>query len=366
MNSTVYIFGKFNSGYSQFPDDYTNTVFQKFFSESKSKTQVAIHRNGNLMYYGYVRKLEQDKYIGFCVVLNGQILKNLEQLFSLFENTITDLVTKGQLIHFNSNGVIVTKVDKLYLNKDDIDSLTEVLRSGFDRLDVHSEILPSVNYGLGIDSVKHFSSDDDINYIIKSSYSNGYTFVYKDKDYDSVRLDNYRSVLKNNQKEITDLKNEISKLNKVNSSLKNKQRNMTLVSIFGFVIFIMGIILWNKVLYPSEVTKFKTKEFVYYGPIKDGKPHGQGVAFYYSSDVDGRQCYLGNFDNGKRKDTSAKLFYKDGSYFSGSMTEDALENGVFFNSESNVFFIGTFNRNSEPYTGTWYKQTEVLKLQNGN
>jgi len=87
MNATVYLFGNFNSGYTQYPDDYTSDIFGKFHSNAKSTTQIAIHRNGNLMYYGYIRKLEQDRYLGLCVVLNGLMLTRIDGLFSLFENT---------------------------------------------------------------------------------------------------------------------------------------------------------------------------------------------------------------------------------------------------------------------------------------
>ena len=108
MNVSVYLFGEFNSGYSQYPDDYASSIFQKFSANAKSTTQIAIHRDGNLVYYGYIRKLQQDRYIGLCVVLNGLILKRIDGLFSLFENTISNLVTNGKLIHFNEHGDLVS------------------------------------------------------------------------------------------------------------------------------------------------------------------------------------------------------------------------------------------------------------------
>ena len=133
MNATVYLFGEFNSGYTQYPDDYTSAIFNQFHKNAKSTTQIAIHRDGNLIYYGYIRKLEQERYIGLCVVLNGLLLTRIDGLFSLFENTISGLVTKGLLIHFNEQGDIVTKVEKLYLNKEEVGLLNESLRAGFNR-----------------------------------------------------------------------------------------------------------------------------------------------------------------------------------------------------------------------------------------
>ena len=54
MNASIYVFGKFNNGYSQFPDDYSSSIFETFHKHAKSVTQLSIHREGNLMYYGYI------------------------------------------------------------------------------------------------------------------------------------------------------------------------------------------------------------------------------------------------------------------------------------------------------------------------
>lgn len=195
MNATVYLFGEFNSGYTQYPDDYTFAIFRTFHENAKSITQIVIHRNGNLMYYGYIRKLEQERYIGLCVVLNGLLLTRLDGLFSLFENIISGLVTKGQLIHFNEQGDIVTKVEKLYMNKEEVDLLNESLRAGFNRFESNIRTLPAISYNVSKDSVKNFVIDDDLDEIIKSSYTNGYTFIYKSKGFNTVQMNSYKGVL---------------------------------------------------------------------------------------------------------------------------------------------------------------------------
>ena len=112
MNTSVYLFGEFNNGYSQYPDDYTSSIFQNFYTNAKATTQIAIYRDGNLMYYGYIRKLQEDRYIGLCVLLNGLMLNRIDGLFSLFENTISNLVCNGQLIHYDEQGELVLKKGK--------------------------------------------------------------------------------------------------------------------------------------------------------------------------------------------------------------------------------------------------------------
>ena len=64
MNNSVYIFGNLSKGYTQYPDEnFSAAIFQKFYTKVKATTQIAIHRDGNLMYYAYIRCIEQGKYI---------------------------------------------------------------------------------------------------------------------------------------------------------------------------------------------------------------------------------------------------------------------------------------------------------------
>ena len=209
MNATVYLFGEFNSGYTQYPDDFTTEIFHSFYTHAKSTTQIAIRRDGALMYYGYIRKLEQARYIGLCAVLNGLMLTRIDGLFSLFENTITALVTKGHLIHFNEHGDIVTNVEKLYMNRDEIDILNESLCAGFNRLANYTEPLPPVNYAISKDSVKDFSVTGNQEDIIKSSHSNGYTYIYKSEGYNTAQLTSYQDVLAKTSREKEELLEKI-------------------------------------------------------------------------------------------------------------------------------------------------------------
>lgn len=237
MNATVYLFGEFNSGYSQYPDDYTSKIFRKFHENAKSMTQIIIHRDGNLMYYGYIRKLEQERYIGLCVVLNGLLLTRIDELFSLFENIISGLVTMGQLIHFNEQGDIITKVEKLYMNKEEIDLLNESLRAGFNRFKNYITTLPAVSFGTPKDSVKDFIFDDNLGDIIKSSYTSGYTFVYKSKNFNTAQMNSYKGVLNRVNNEKKELQDKLEKLHVEHvKTLRQKKQ-------FKFVIVLFIVLL---------------------------------------------------------------------------------------------------------------------------
>lgn len=363
MNLSFYLFGDLSSGYTQYPNDYTKSIFDKFRQNSQATTQIAIHRDGDLIYYGYIRKLEESNYLGLCTVINGKMITQIDQLFGIYEGVIESMVRNGYLIHFNDKGEIVSKVGQLYENREEIDLITTSLQSSFDRLEASSRQLPAVSYATSKDSVKSYSVQDDAGEILKSSYTNGYTFVYKSKEFDTAQMNSYKSVIARKEKEIVDLQSECAKLRSQVSSLKNKQRNTTWVSILGLIAVILFGVVYVKVLNPSEVTKKDMGQFVYYGPMKNGEPNGTGVAIYHSNDEDGRLYYYGNFTDGKRVDENAIMFYKDGSYFKGSMNEDKWFKGLFFDVEKE-HFIGEFKDNS-PWNGEWYRHVKEQTIVNG-
>ncbi len=58
------------------------------------------------------------------------------------------------------------------------------------------------------------------------------------------------------------------------------------------------------------------------------------------------------------------MFYKDGSYFKGSMNEDKWYKGLFFDVEK-AHFIGEFKDN-KPWNGEWYKHVPVQRIMEGD
>lgn len=115
---------------------------------------------------------------------------------------------------------------------------------------------------------------------------------------------------------------------------------------------------------PSEVTRYQTGEFIYYGPLKNRKPHGVGLAIYPENDYDGRKYYIGNFDDGERQDDEAVLFYQNGDYFYGSMKGDEWNRGVFFSNSTSSHFEGSFHNNI-PYNGTWFTHQKLYDVRDG-
>ena len=215
MNSSIYIFGNMQEGYTQYPDDETTyEIFQNFALNAKAPTQLAIHRDGSLMYYGYIRKLEGDQYIGLCVLLNSRMFDNVPSLFSLFEQTIEKLAEFGYLIKFDMQGNLIANTQHLYMSKNEIDTISYWLQQQVDGMEASTSAIPPVNYAVASNSVQVFSYTEEAEKIVESTTSNGYTFVLKAEDYNTVNLDSYQAVVASQAQQIAALTQKVEELQK--------------------------------------------------------------------------------------------------------------------------------------------------------
>ena len=197
MNSSVYIFGNLRNGYVQYPDDYAQEVLGSFAIKSKSKTQVIVHRDKNLMYYGYVRRLDvTGQYIGFCVLLNGVMLSKMDSLFVMFEKAFAELVSQAEIIQMDGIGNIVSTTNQLTDKQQEVERILNYLRGETERLEHSASKLPPVNYGIAQDSIVMFSVSEVEKKIVDASVSYGYTCITKDDGYDTPLLAGLRSALR--------------------------------------------------------------------------------------------------------------------------------------------------------------------------
>ena len=241
MNISTYIFGLLGNGYSQYPNDYTQTIFQNFHEHSTAQTQIAVHRDNNLIYYGYIRRLEAGQYIGLCVVLNSVMLTNFKEMFNIFENAITNLVVNGIILQFNDKGDIISKTTQLYTNQTEVSRITEYLRAEFTKSEGASKPLPPTNYGIAKNEKRTFSVDNDTNEIVKASVSYNYVYVYKQNDFDTQSLSSYRGIVNRLNKEKTEIAHKYWDLQQEHTKVLRQKKQFQLVIILFCVILSCGI-----------------------------------------------------------------------------------------------------------------------------
>lgn len=242
VNSSIYIFGSFDNGYTQYPDNYAKDIYQKFFAQARSKSQIVIHRDKELMYYGYVRKLDKyPQYIGFCVLLNGMMFSNISNLFAVFENAIAELVSHGDIIAFNEQGDIVSTTSNLVDKLQEVNHITAMIKNEVDGMASYTKPLPPVNYSISNTEQKVFTYSDSNDILVDASCKYAYTYVAKDKGCDTASLSGYKGIIRKLHKEKEELSSEYGKLKSQYNKLNKQKKQYRNVVILCVVVAVCGI-----------------------------------------------------------------------------------------------------------------------------
>lgn len=331
----TYVFGTFPSGFCQFPDDSNSDIFHRFVDLSTAYAQIIIHRVNNLMYYGYTYQIENGGIFGFCHVINNAMINDHKGLFEYFTGKVVGMAQRGELIRITENG-IEPAVSELNIDEKKAWLITQSIDEELCSSELFPKSpLPPTNYSLSIDSSITFSLDDDVVKRIRASHTYGYTIIVHS-------IDDNISLIYSFSSQLRDLNEKISVLKKENSILRTKQRNTFWVCFLSLVVVFLGMILWNTVLFPSEVTNKDMGEYNYYGEMRNGQPNGRGVAFFKDDDAYDRTYYVGRFSNGEIHDENGLVFYNDGSVYSGKIYKDYASEGKFISPADSFYYSGTF------------------------
>ena len=258
---TLYFFGKLSNGYSQYPFDFTSDVLDKLISNAKAPTQIITHRSDNLMYYSYIRKLEGNKYIGICCLWNDRYTEKISELFKLFENTFDKLANKGSIIYLTNDGKFDSSLTDFRLKTEDINDTFNSIQYKLDGLYAGAKSLPPTEYSISKDSIQTYSIKDDASTIIKATYTYGYTYIYKDEDYDSVemkRISNVVATINAKNEQLIEQNNQLKKqIEEINA--KKKQYKFVVLLIFAIVFCGIGIYYLKDNLNSTQIDLERTK-----------------------------------------------------------------------------------------------------------
>lgn len=184
MNSAAYIFS--NSGtYSQYPDDYAKEIFQTMAENASGESTVAIHRENNLMYYGYIYKFQQQ-YIGFGVLVNNVLLSDIDSIFRIFENAVVDLITTYKILKITGTGEIIHNSDS-EPTPDTLSRIINHLREEFSKLEETATKLPPVNYSISNNQSKQFGYKHSHTGIVEASGKYAYTYICKNDEIKGIK-----------------------------------------------------------------------------------------------------------------------------------------------------------------------------------
>lgn len=241
MNSSTYIFGELSEGYTQYPEDSSSNLFKDIQNQCTAPSQLIIHRDENMMYYIYVRKLDKNKYIGFAIAINGYYFAQIQPLFSLFEKEIEDLVETGVLINLSSyNGEITSDLASLKNEEEEVVSVISSLQSKANNLK-NLRKLPAIDFSVSISSRKLFKDTDTASDIAEASYRFGFTIVLKESDYDTIRTTSFKSVLKKINVEKDALIKENEELKEQKKKIQRQKKQFRNVVLLVLIVIACGV-----------------------------------------------------------------------------------------------------------------------------
>lgn len=356
MTSSIHFFGVFANGYSQFPTDYTQEQYESIIKQARAKVELHVQRRGNIISYSYIRQFSSDsgkQFLGISCEYNGIYVTDINTLFSIFEDEYARCATKGFLLEYDDEGKIISTVSSLYTVEQELQIVSSQIKGCIDEIVNQKSLpLPTENYAISLTEKKiliyNKFNENDFKEAVKQ-FSN--IIIVKDSAsaFESESEHSFSTKISKKTAELNEAKERINELNRQLITVKNKQRNTTWVFIFAILAVVLGGVVWNYVLFPSEVTHKQMSDFIYYGPVNNNEPNGVGVALYPKNDPSGRMYYVGGFSEGERNDSIAMLLYRDGSFFLGNIQSDSLRQGMFFNIEDASAYIGTFKDNKFYY-----------------
>lgn len=173
MLSNCYYFELIDGVYKQYPLDYTQEFFQKdIVTKIVSNAQVIAHRRKNLMYYTYVKQLDNG-IIGGCFLLNSVMLSDVSSIFDCFESLLCEWYKKGYI--FDVNDALSYR---LLENKEE--AVKNIITNVSSLESQYAPLLP-LSYGKGYE-MSVFKIGDNVKRIQESSCVDNFCIVKKNSN----------------------------------------------------------------------------------------------------------------------------------------------------------------------------------------
>ena len=244
MNSTIYIFGAFENGFSQHPSDYASRILQHGASLTDAPTALIAHRDGALMYYSYIRRLEtpgKKYYIGFCTVLNGIALPCTHELMDIYERLIVNLVKLGRLVRLDDAGRVVPAIKSLKGQEQVLASVRTYITRSLDQLEKNQQRLPPANYAVSDTHVERFGPDAAEADIAAAANKGGYIVVAKAAGFDGDQLVSYRRTVERLGKERDQL---LQKNEELVASVRHALRKELRTRMWLIALLVLAVVAW--------------------------------------------------------------------------------------------------------------------------
>jgi len=155
-----YIFSYVSGNYQQYTSDHSEAFIKQCCIDCKDTHQIAIHRDGNLMYYSYFYKKNASSIYGLSVVC-GEVCLNLKWLYEYLQKTLEASANKGVLFNYDKQGQIRKNVVSFATEAAEIDNIFRDIKDDLERRPLFWEQLPPEDLSVPLTSKIALAFNDD-------------------------------------------------------------------------------------------------------------------------------------------------------------------------------------------------------------
>ena len=155
-----YIFSYVSGNYQQYTSDHSEAFIKQCCIYCKDTHQIAIHRDGNLMYYSYFYKKNASSIYGLSVVC-GEVCLNLKWLYEYLQKTLEASANKGVLFNYDKQGQIRKNVVSFATEAAEIDNIFRDIKDDLERRPLFWEQLPPEDLSVPLTSKISLAFNDD-------------------------------------------------------------------------------------------------------------------------------------------------------------------------------------------------------------
>ena len=155
-----YIFSYVSGNYQQYTSDHSEAFIKQCCTDCKDTHQIAIHRDGNLMYYTYLYKKNASSIYGLSVVC-GEVCLNLKWLYGYLQKMLEASANKGVLFNYDKQGQIRKNVVSFATEAAEIDNVFRDIKDGLERHPLFWEQIPPEDLSVPLTSKISLAFNDD-------------------------------------------------------------------------------------------------------------------------------------------------------------------------------------------------------------
>lgn len=245
MTFTIAFFADLGAGLTAYPTDgHMQQIFKEFLALAQNKVQIAVQRDGNLLHYGYMRRVQGRKTFGICVSIPS-VVCNISEWFNYCDDAFTSLVVKGSVVHLFSNGTLKIANNNLPDEKDQLELLKDALLERL-RLDKTLKYapLPAASMSVSNAIVSKHSLEEGDN-AIRQSLEKYYKIFITKKDEEIALLTSYSRTLQTQSRKIAELEKSVTELSR-------KKKQYSLVIALSVVLLLGAIIAFASINWKNK------------------------------------------------------------------------------------------------------------------